>query len=141
MTQFFKIIDTIIWGRKTYDLALSMGGLSVYGGKVRHYVFSRRPAAPAEGVTFINEPVEAFIKRLRAEPGKNIWIMGGAGVAASFLDAGAIDEFSIHVVPVLIGEGIPLVDPARRTVRLDLLHARSFPDGLVHMHYRVRGSA
>jgi dihydrofolate reductase len=58
-------------------------------------------------VEFVTEPVKAFASRLRATPGKQIWMMGGAGLSASFLDAGEIDEFDLHVIPVFIGEGIP----------------------------------
>jgi dihydrofolate reductase len=78
-----------------------------------------------------------FAKRLRAARGKNIWMMGGAGIMGSFLDAGGIDEFSIHVVPVIIGEGIPLLGPRRRTIHLKLLSTKRFSDGVVHLNYKV----
>jgi riboflavin biosynthesis pyrimidine reductase len=64
-------------------------------------------------------------------------MMGGGGVIASFLDAGQIDGLSIHVIPVLIGEGIPLIAPGRRTVPLRLLSTRKFTDGVVHLNYVV----
>jgi dihydrofolate reductase len=64
--------------------------------------------------------------------------MGGAGVIASFLDEGAIDEFIIHVVPIFIGEGIPLIEARRRSVRLKLLSSRNYPDGVVRLHYAVQ---
>jgi len=106
MPKFFASIDTILWGRKTYDQALTMGGVDQFGLKTKHYVFTHRlPGEPAKSVEFVNEPIEKFAKRLKAKPGKNIWMMGGGGLIASFLDAGAIDEFSIHVIPVFIGEG------------------------------------
>ena len=105
---------------------------------MKNYVFTHRPPKkPAKGVEFVNEPIAPFGKRLREQPGKDIWIMGGGGVVASFLDAGQIDEFSIHVIPVLIGEGIPLIAPARRTVPLKLLSTHKFPDGVVHLNYAV----
>ena len=66
-------------------------------------------------------------------------MMGGAGIIASFLDAGEIDEFIIHVVPTFIGEGIPLIAPARRNVPLALVGSRKFPDGVVRLHYALRG--
>lgn len=136
--EFFNSIDTILWGRKTYDQALGMGGLDPFGTKARNYVFThRRPKSPAANVEFVNEPIAPFAKRLKQTPGKNIWMMGGGGIIASFLDAGQIDEFSIHVVPVFIGEGIPLIAPSRRTVSLKLLSTRRFPDGVVHLNYRV----
>ena len=61
--------------------------------------------------------------------------MGGGGVIASFLDAGAIDEIIVTVMPVLIGEGIPLVAPAHRHVSMKLLSSRQFDDGVVQLHY------
>jgi len=63
--------------------------------------------------------------------------MGDGGVVASFLDAGQIDEFSIHVIPVLIGEGIPLIAAGKRTVPLRLLSTRRYSDGVVHLNYSV----
>jgi dihydrofolate reductase len=106
--------------------------------KVKNYVFSHRPPpVSASGVAFVNEPVPDFARRLRAEPGKHIWMMGGAGLIASFLDAGEIDEFIIHVVPVLIGEGIPLIQPRHRLILLKLRSARRFADGVVRLHYDV----
>lgn len=65
-------------------------------------------------------------------------MMGGAGIIASFLDEGEIDEFMIHVVPKFIGEGIPLIAPGRRTVPLNLISCTKFPDGVVKLHYAVR---
>jgi dihydrofolate reductase len=143
MSAFFASIDTILWGRKTYDQSLTMGGVDPFGAKTKNYVFTHRPPkSPAAGVEFVNEPIGPFAKRLREQPGKDIWIMGGGGVIASFLDAGQIDEFSIHVIPVLIGEGIPLIAPARRTVPLKLTSTHKFPDGVVHLNYVVpRGAA
>lgn len=144
MGVFYKSIDTILWGRKTYDTVLDFQKKGVPGSafdtKVENYVFTRGPlpsAAPA-GVQFVNEPVKAFARRLRRKKGKNIWMMGGAGIIASFLDVGEIDEFIIHVIPTLIGEGIPLIAPARRTLPLKLISCTRFSDGVVRLHYAVR---
>ena len=141
MAAFARSIDTILWGRKTYDFAAKMGGVGMYG-KVKHYGFSRQPPSdPLSGVEFVSESIPEFVRSLRAARGKNIWMMGGAGIIASFLDAGAIDEFSIHIIPVMIGEGIPLVAPRHRSIPLELVSARSFPDGVVHVRYAVHHSA
>ena len=139
--QFFKNIDTILWGRKTYDKGIELGmgkGKSLYGPRVKHYVFSRHPReSPLLGFEFVNHPIKTFAQQLRQQRGKNIWMMGGGEIIASFLDAGEIDEFSVHVIPILIGEGIPLIQPRRRNVSLKLLSARKFSDGVVHLNYRV----
>lgn len=139
MGAFLRSIDTILWGRKTYDLVLTMGmNAEGLGAKVKHYVFSHRPQeSTTPDVKFVNEPIKAFAKRLRAEAGKDIWMMGGGGLIGSFLDAGEIDEFRIYVIPIFIGEGIPLIQPRHRTVPLALLSSRRFSDGVVHLHYRV----
>ncbi len=140
MGEFFKTIDTILWGSKTYDKGVEMGmKAGGYGRGIKNYVFSRRPRASLlPGFEWIREPVKAFAQRLRAQPGKDIWMMGGGGIIASFLDEGEIDEFSIHVIPILIGEGIPLIQPRHRSIPLKLLSSKTFPDGVVELNYRVK---
>jgi dihydrofolate reductase len=91
-------------------------------------------------VTFVTEPIGAFAQRLRKQDGKNIWVMGGGEVIASFLDEDAIDEFIITIVPTFIGEGIPLLAPRHRQVALRLLGVQQFTDGVVQLHYEVRQS-
>lgn len=142
---FYRTIDTILWGRKTYDWLLDYyrkrgkkGGM--FDTKLANYVFSRKPPKrKAPGVQFVSEPVKAFARRLRGTPGKNIWMMGGGGLIASFLDAGEIDEFDIHVMPTFIGKGIPLVAPRHRDVPLRLRSVRKYPDGVVRVRYQVEG--
>ncbi len=140
--RFFKSIDTILWGRKTYDMLLKFQkegktAPDMYG-PIKNYAFSRKPPKKVlDGFEFVTEPIGKFAKRLRAQKGKDIWMMGGGGIIASFLDEGAIDEFIIHVIPTFIGEGIPLIAPARRTVPLKLLSTKKYSDGVVQMHYQV----
>lgn len=139
--EFYPTIDTILWGRKTYDWLLDYqkrhGVKSApFDTKIRNYVFSRTPPrAGMPGVEFISEPIKAFATRLRGTPGKNIWMMGGGELIASFLDAGEIDEFDIHIIPTLIGEGIPLVAPRHRDIDLRLLATKQYPDGVVRVRY------
>jgi dihydrofolate reductase len=143
MGAFYPTIDTILWGRKTYDWALAWckktgtkGG--IFDNNVANYVFSRKPPKKARPeVEFVSESVKSFAKRLRATPGKHIWMMGGGELIASFLDAGEIDEFDIHVIPTFIGEGIPLVALRHRDISLHLRSARKYPDGVVRLRYDV----
>lgn len=140
MRAFYRIIDTIVLGRATYDKALAF--FNAQGGGFdptrHHYVFTRRPhRSSLPAVTFVSEPVRRFARRIRRQPGRNVWLMGGAGLIGSFLDAGEIDAFIIHVIPVFIGQGIPLIAPASRDVFLTLQSTRRFRDGVVRLHYRV----
>jgi len=137
--KFVRSVDTILWGRKTYDKAIEMGMTTKsFRPKTKNYLFSRQPQKSLfPGFDLVDEPVKSFARRLRAQSGKNIWMMGGGGIIASFLDEGEIDEFSIHVIPILIGEGIPLIQPRHRSFRLKLLTTKRFPDGVVRLNYRV----
>jgi dihydrofolate reductase len=140
MNAFMKSIDTLIVGRKTYEVSLGLGGK--FDSKTRNFVFSRHapPAGAPSSVEFVNEAIGPFMSRLRGQPGKDIWLMGGGDLIASFLDAQAIDAFVISVVPVFIGDGIPLIARRHRHVPLALQSTERFPDGLVQLHYKVPGN-
>ena len=138
MNAFMKSIDTKILGRKTYEASVRMG--AKFDSKSRYIVFSRM-AAPADapsGVQFVNGAIGPFISRLREQPGKDIWLMGGGELIASFLDEHAIDEIIISVVPVFIGDGIPLIARRHRHVQLELRACERFVDGVVQLHYCVQ---
>lgn len=143
MGDFYKSIDTIVFGRKTYEMALDFQAKGIPGSafdaRVKNYVFSRTlsPSDAPPAVEITSAPVKAFATRLRAAKGKDIWMMGGGGIIASFLDEGEIDEFILHVIPVMIGEGIPLLAPRHRTVPLRLIDSTKYPDGVVQLHYAV----
>ena len=140
MNTFMRSIDTKLLGRKTYEVSLRMG--AAFDSKTRTIVFSRHapPADAPSGVEFVSEAIGPFVSRLRAQPGKDIWLMGGGDIIASFLDEQAIDEFVISVAPVFIGDGIPLIARRHRHVPLELLSVERFDDGLVQSRYRVQGA-
>ena len=141
MNAFMKTVDTMIIGRKTYEASLALGGK--FNPKDRTIVFSRHkpPRDVPPGVEFVNEPVGPLVARLREQHGKNIWLMGGGDLIASFLDEEAIDEFVISVVPLFIGDGIPLIARRHRQVQLMLQSVERFDDGLVQLHYLVQNHA
>jgi dihydrofolate reductase len=138
MAPFFKTIDTAIMGRKTYDVAKAMGG--GFGGKMMSYVMSRAlPPGKREGMIFTNESPAILIARLRENQGKDIWMMGGGELARDFLRADLIDELYLGVVPVLLGEGIPLFPDGFPQRDFALLENRSYSQGLIALKYaRVR---
>jgi len=143
LRALYRTIDTILLGHKTYDFALDYSKRPGKNGRIfdaslANYVFaSKPPKEKLPGVEFVSEPVKQFAQRLRSTPGKHIWMMGGGELIASFLDAGELDEFDIHVIPTFIGEGIPLVAPRHRDVALRLCSARKYSDGVVRMRYQV----
>ena len=136
-----RSIDTMMLGRRTYEASLLLG--AKFNSKDRTFVFSRRapPADVPSGVKFVQGPIGLFINSLRAQPGKDIWLMGGGDLIASFLDEHAIDEFVVSVAPVFIGDGIPLIARRHRHTPLELHAVERFDDGLVQLHYRVQNTA
>jgi dihydrofolate reductase len=131
MNAFMKSIDTKVLGRKTYEESLRLG--AKFDSKDRSIVFSRQapPAGAPSGVEFVSGAIGPFVSRLRELPGKDIWLMGG----------GDLDEFVITVVPVFIGDGIPLIARRHRHVLLDLHSSERFEDGVVQLHYRVQNGS
>ena len=129
-----------MYGRKTYEFGVSHG--VKFDAKTKHYVFTHEPQSrAAPNVNFVDEPVDVFATRLRAIAGKDIWLMGGGSLIGSFADADQVDEFIIHVIPVLIGAGIPLLKPHRRTLPLMLRSIKQFSDGVVRLHYAMERGA
>ncbi len=136
MGSFFATIDTAIMGRKTLDVALRMGGGSYGGSKMATYVFSRtKPPGERDGLIFTNQFPAALVAEIRKRPGKNIWLMGGGELARDFLKEDLVDELYIGVVPVLIGEGIPLFPPGFPQREFTLLENKTFSKGMIALKY------
>ncbi len=113
MTDFYKMIDTVIMGRGTLEALQKMTSNNPNAEPTsdhwKSYVFSRTlPAGEHHGMKVVRESPIRFVRRVRKAPGKHILHQGGGKLARSFLDADLIDELYLGVAPVLIGEGIPL---------------------------------
>ncbi len=135
MAAFIRSVDTIVMGRATYDIGKKLG--ATMSPRTKNVILSRSLAANSiKDATVEKGNARTLADRWRKESGKDIWLMGGAQVFGEFLDAGALDELIIHVVPVLIGTGIPLLDAKRRTGQLELLSTKKFSDGVVRLHYK-----
>jgi dihydrofolate reductase len=141
MAAFFKRIDTALMGRKTYAIAMKMGGVPP-GSTIQHFVFSRRfSAGERNGMTFVRESPRRVVERLRKRKGKDIWLMGGGELVRDFLKADLVDELYIGIVPVLIGKGIPLFPSGFPEREFELVKNETFSRGLIALTYRrKRGS-
>jgi dihydrofolate reductase len=103
-------------------------------------MFFRVPNRPGErdGMVFTNKSPAALITRLRKRPGKNIWLMGGGELARDFLKADLVDELQIGVVPVLLGEGIPLFPAGFPQRDFELVRNKTYSRGLIVIEYKRR---
>ena len=136
MAEFFASIDTGIMGRKTYDVAKAQGGGS-FGPKIKTYVLSRTlPPGEREGMNFVNGSPQALVEEIRQRKGKDIWLMGGGEVARDFLKADLVDQLHLGVVPVLLGEGLPLFPTGFPQRNFELIENKTFSRGLISLKYR-----
>ena len=131
LSACMRSVHSKVPGPKTDEAGLRLGATP--DSASRYVVFSRHapPSDASSGVDFVNGAIGPFASGLREQPGKDVWLIGGGELIASFLDERAIDEFVISVVPVFIGDGIPLIARRRRRMPLDLLSAEPFGPGLV----------
>jgi dihydrofolate reductase len=139
MAAFFKRIDTAVMGRKTYDVAMKLGGGSMSSSGMKSYVFSRLLVAGERGeVTVVSKTPKQFVEEVRKKKGKDIWLMGGGELAREFLREDLVDELYLGIVPVLIGEGIAAF-PSRFPQReFKLTENETFSQGLIALRYERR---
>lgn len=151
MREFFASIDTVLLGRKTYEFALSHSpkprksrskkgkGQRASGWGMKSYVFSRTMKKAAdEGVSIISENAGEFVRNLKAEAGKDIWLMGGGELARSLFAENLVDEISLAIHPVLLGSGIPLFPDIGKQIDLELIDCKTHKNGVVQVAYRVK---
>lgn len=150
MSEFFKSIDAVLMGRKTYEFALShspkpkrkskkaKGEISSDSG-MKSYVFSRTmKEATDEGVNIVSENAGEFVRRLKSKTGKDIWLMGGGELAKSLLAESVVDEIALNVHPILLGSGILLFPEIGKQINLELIKCKAHKNGCVQVIYRVR---
>jgi dihydrofolate reductase len=153
MTDYWKDVDTILMGRKTYEVQVAMRPSSAkksakakstkHKEPVMHsYVFSRTlKAIDDPGVELVSSDAAEFVRELRQRPGKGICLMGGGELAQSLLAAGLVDEIGLNIHPILLGSGIPTFrDPGHR-VKLTLTECRQLDGGCILANYKVHRSA
>lgn len=136
-SAFISTVDAVILGRRTYDKVLSFGIPFPHADKDTYII--TRTSRPAEGnVKFYTGDLAALVAGLKSQPGKNIFVDGGAQVVHEMLRQDLIDEMVISLIPVLLGDGIQLFSPGRPQQEWRLVESRSFEKGLVQVKYSRR---
>jgi dihydrofolate reductase len=135
----FKEFDTAVMGRKTYEVMTAQGGTGAMKG-LEVVVFSRRlPPKTMKGLRITKDDAADVVRALKGQPGGDIWLFGGGALFRSLLDAGLVDTVEVALMPVMLGEGIPLL-PAGASTRLELVDQITLPaSGIVMLSYRVPG--
>jgi dihydrofolate reductase len=135
--EFLASCDTLLVGGVTFRQLLGFGEYPYTGKRV--YVFTRQgPVDVPEGAdtAFVDTEPADLARRLLDEPGDDIWLVGGSAIIQPIMDAGLVDEIILSIIPVVLGDGIPLFAPGTLEKRLELLDERSYPGGIVQLRYR-----
>src|SRR5215207_4017899 len=134
----FEQFDTFLMGRRTFEGMAGTGGGAQSG--VQTIAFSRTlRQQDYPKVTIVSENPEQALTALRSKPGKDIWLFGGGSLFRSLLEARQVDAVEVSVIPVLLGEGIPLLppNPSSERFKLKLSSSRTFKTGIVSLEYAV----
>ncbi|PKC51088.1 bifunctional deaminase-reductase domain protein [Rhizophagus irregularis] len=146
-TNFLNQIDTIFYGRKSYDLWGQYIPEDVISDDEKEmwklidsknkYVFSRTQKSDDNKATFINDNLIEEVKKLKRKPGKDIWLYGGASLITTFINLGLVDEFRLSVHPIILGEGKPLFIDIKQRLNLKLVNTRKFSSGVIQLIYHL----
>jgi len=139
LAEFWKTIDAVVIGRKTYEPVLKSGTpFPAYPG-VKNYVLSRTlQQSPDKNLEIIREDAVKFVRKLKTEEGRDIFVMGGGSLAKPLFEANLIDEIGVNIQPMLLGSGIPLFHEMKQQIDLDLIECKTFKNGCVSITYRVK---
>lgn len=131
---FFAVVDTVVMGRKTYDLCLTFDEYPYPG--IPNYVWSQSRRGKDEHATFVSEEIGPFLRGLKEQAGKRIWLVGGSALVSEAVRHELLDELIVSVHPLILGDGIPLFPRGLPTTRFQLTRSESFATGLVQLGYR-----
>ena len=135
MTVFLQRVDTIFFGRKSYEVLMRT---FPYGfSDKKKVVFSRTIDKKTPNIRIISENLEQEVQKILRETGKDIWLFGGSNLIAQMLNLNLVDEMMIAVHPIILGDGIPLFVNIKERKNLKLLDTKIYSTGLVQLFYEV----
>ncbi|WP_429841644.1 dihydrofolate reductase family protein [Brevibacillus sp. FIR094] len=147
--HFLHQIDTILYGRKSYDLwgqftpemEHTDQEKEIWGlvHRKEKYVFSKTQKGTDNKAIFINDNILEVVNQLKNKPGKDIWLYGGASLITTFINLELVDEFRLSVHPVILGEGKPLFMDIKQRVNVKLVNTKTFSSGVVQLIYHLNG--
>jgi dihydrofolate reductase len=134
----FKEFDTVLMGRRSFETA----GGSAWGYGMKTFVISRTLRQQDHpDVTIMGDNVKQTLTALRKQPGKDVWLFGGGVLFRSLLEMGLVDTVEVGLIPVLLGDGIPLLPAPFRQARLKLANHKIYKSGIIGLEYSIQRPA
>lgn len=136
--DFYDTIDTVLMGNTTYQQVLGFDVPYPYPDK-QSYVFTRDTTLTTdENVAFVSQNIPTFLQDLKQQEGKDIWLVGGGELNALLLKHQLVDEFIVHIMPIVLGGGIPLFSAIIEPTQLLLLESKTYDTGVVELRYEIK---
>jgi len=146
ISTFLKEIDTVLYGRVSYEAwgAYTPAADSsdfekdIYNtlSKMTKYVFSTTTTSFACNPIVVSSNIKQAVENLKKQPGKNIWLYGGAKLVTTFMNLDLVDEYRIAIAPIVLGAGKPLFKDIDHRVPLKLAEVKSYPSGMLEVVYQ-----
>lgn len=134
---FYETTDTLLMGHATYKVLQGFNIPWPYPGR-KVFIFTRNSALNGnDEVKYVSGDIVAFTQNLKTTAGKDIWLVGGGEINMVCLQAGLIDEIWVHIMPVVLGEGIPLLAHAPFEKRLQLQRSKVYASGAIEAVYTL----
>ena len=139
LSEFFNQVDSLFIGRKSYELMQSMGENPSPGfPKMNEYIFSNTLTEVKPGAILVKGDAAQEVKSILQQPGKDIWLFGGASLTAYFLEHNLVDQLWLSVHPILLGSGKQLFPHADHRRLLQLLESKTYDTGLISLKYELK---
>jgi dihydrofolate reductase len=138
-SELLNTIDTIIMGRKTYEDLINFDMDWPYAD-FRNYVVTTNPfmIIKSPNTELITGDIAKTIDELRSTSKKNIWLVGGSELLSYFLNHQLIDKITLSIIPIILGDGIPLFSKIQNQSSLQLVDSKSFETGVVNLTYHIK---
>lgn len=137
-SDFFASIDTTIQGNKSYEKVVSWNIPFPYSGK-KNYVFTTNSMhEDNKDVSYVSKNHIDFVKILKQEEGKDIWLIGGGQINTMLLKEALIDELQIFIMPIVIPDGISLFGKLPFDQQFELTDTKVYSSGVVAHTYTIR---
>jgi dihydrofolate reductase len=138
--SFLKTIDCYVMGSRTYEHALELSKSYgwVYGDVPTFVLTHRNREIERENIKIYSGDLHQFVNEQLRPNYKNVWVVGGAELATSFLSLQLADEIRQSVLPIILGDGMPFFQRIAQEQALKLKNVTAYKNGMVELYYQIK---
>lgn len=139
LSDFFKRVDAVFMGRKSYELMTNMEAPPGMP-EMKEYIFSNTLKELKKDAVLLSGDIQKQVEEIKNSEGKDIWLFGGASLTSSLMNLGLVDELWLSIHPIILGAGKPLFSNIEKRIMLRLMDSKTYSTGLVSVVYSVENN-